>query len=227
MICHKKKIIFIHIPKCAGSSVKNFYFGGHSLKWNVPNYDVLYGWCPKRKIHMQHATTKQLLETNLISEEDWNDYFKFTIVRNPWDRAYSDYMWIMKNSKIQGSFKNYIQKSGSFREILSNQNTMMYRGDHLIPQTDFFSFEGISKLDFVCRFETLMADLEVIKHKLGVDERMNVFEKKNFKRTSHYSLFYTNTRRKLVASKFDNDINTLKYHFLDCKKGVLKFKNFI
>ena len=64
MISHQHKIIFIHIPKCAGSSIKDYYFNSPQLDWKTPNYDLLYGWCPKRKIHLQHATSKQLLETD-------------------------------------------------------------------------------------------------------------------------------------------------------------------
>ena len=111
MISHQHKIIFIHIPKCAGSSIKDYYFNSPQLDWKTPNYDLLYGWCPKRKIHLQHATSKQLLETELISEQVFKTYFKFTFVRNPYDRSYSDYLWVQKDRKIKGSFKDYCQRS--------------------------------------------------------------------------------------------------------------------
>ena len=74
MISHKHKLIFIHIPKCGGSSINNFYFNGKGLDWKRPNYNVLYGWCPKHQIHLEHATSKQLVELNLITEEQWNTY---------------------------------------------------------------------------------------------------------------------------------------------------------
>ena len=78
MISHKHKFIFIHIPKCAGSSIRDFYFDTPNLDWKIPNYDLLYGWCPKRKIHLQHATAKQILETDLVSRAVWDNYYKFT-----------------------------------------------------------------------------------------------------------------------------------------------------
>ena len=65
MISHTHKIIFIHIPKCAGSSVE-VYFKNKTFDWTKPSYKNLTGWCPKRKIHLQHATSKQLLELDLI-----------------------------------------------------------------------------------------------------------------------------------------------------------------
>src|SRR5690606_39458213 len=131
MISHKHKCIFIHIPKCAGSSIRDFYFDTPNLDWRTPNYELLYGWCPKRRIHLQHATAKQLLETELITENDWNDYFKFTFVRNPWDRAYSSYLWVMKDRKIKGTFDSFINKEGVFKEVLTNQKIKYNRACHL------------------------------------------------------------------------------------------------
>src|SRR5690606_31521690 len=109
--------IFIHIPKCAGSSMRDFYFDTPNLDWRTPNYELLYGWCPKRRIHLQHATPKELIETGLISQEEWNSYFKFAFVRNPWDRAYSDYLWIQKDRRVKGSFFNYLNGIGEFESI--------------------------------------------------------------------------------------------------------------
>src|SRR5690606_31345973 len=114
MISHKLKIIFIHIPKCAGSSVKDYYFNKPKLDWRQPNYELLYGWCPKRRIHLQHATPKELIETELIPKEIWDSYFKFAFVRNPWDRAYSDYLWIQKDRNVKGDFKDYIKGLGEY-----------------------------------------------------------------------------------------------------------------
>ena len=105
MISHKHKCIFIHIPKCAGTSIKYFLFPDENVHWFDANYEVVHGWCPQRKFFMQHATSKQLVETGLISREQWDTYFKFTFVRNPWDRAVSDYFWMMKDRKIKDSFK--------------------------------------------------------------------------------------------------------------------------
>ena len=63
MISHKHKCIFIHIPKTAGTSINTFFHPGVDFHYDKPDYDRLFGWCPERKFHMQHATSKQLLET--------------------------------------------------------------------------------------------------------------------------------------------------------------------
>ena len=81
MIIHKKKIIFIHIPKTGGSAVTKF------LKTNVNNTDFksrLYNFTrfQSYKIGM-HDTSLMLL--NKIGPKHFNSYYKFCCVRNPYD----------------------------------------------------------------------------------------------------------------------------------------------
>lgn len=227
MISHEHKLIFIHIPKCAGSSIKNHIFGDIRMDWKTPNYELLYGWCPKRKIHLQHATAKQLLEMDLIKEEIWNEYFKFTIVRNPWDRAYSDYLWIMQDRNIKGSFRQYITKTGDFEPYLTNSETMDFRGDHLIPQTDFFSQKGKLKMDFVGSFENLAKDMTIVNQKSHLANPFDSHEKNNKNRLSHYSLFYTKSRKELVDHYYSEDIEQLNYSFEDLRKGFRVFQKYL
>ena len=225
MISHKHRCIFIHIPKCGGSSIRNFVFDGKKLDWREPNYEKLYGWCPKRKIHLQHATSKQLLESDLISETDWNDYFKFTIVRNPWDRSYSDYLWIQKDRKVRGSFSDYIQAKGPFKKVLGDSSEMQYRGDHLLPQSDFFDLENGYSVDYVGRFEEFSETIQAICSRLNIDQAFADHEKKNKKRHRHYSNFYTSSRQRLVEKFYANDIESYGYQFEDLRTGIYRIKS--
>lgn len=225
MISHKHKFIFIHIPKCAGSSIEEHFFEGMSFNWRKPNYEKLYGWCPERKIFLQHATSKQLLEEGLISEEHWNDYFKFTFVRNPWDRAYSDYLWILKNPKVKGSFKQYIHATGGFKEIFNNRESNAYRGDHKTPQLDFFDLDGKYKMDFIGHFENLQDDMLAVNNILKVKSAFNTHRNKSPMRKAHYSFFYNKSKRKLVADYYKKDIESLNYSFENNKEGLHLIKD--
>tara|TARA_R110002110_G_scaffold181575_1_gene387989 strand:- start:78 stop:785 length:708 start_codon:yes stop_codon:yes gene_type:complete len=66
---HEKKLIFIHIPKCAGTSVGNML----DLK--------LHDGCQH---HMGASSSREGCDF-------WHDYTKFAIVRNPWEAALSHF----------------------------------------------------------------------------------------------------------------------------------------
>lgn len=220
MISHKHKCIFIHIPKTAGTSINTFFHPGVRFHYEKADYERLFGWCPKRRIHMQHATSKQLIETELITEEQWNTYFKFAFVRNPWDRAYSDYIWIQQFSGVKGSFKDYILKNGNFKGILNDSSNNKYLGDHLYKQSDFFDVKGDYEVDFIGRFENFNLDIQYVLSELGITEKFNEFQNKGKGRKKVYSTFYTNTLKKLVTKEFEKDIRLFNYTFEDNRKGI-------
>ena len=72
MVSHKHKFVFLHIPKCAGTSI------GEKLN---SHFDELWTYSGF-KIHHDDLT-----------EDILKNYFVFTIVRNPWDRLYSQYKY--------------------------------------------------------------------------------------------------------------------------------------
>lgn len=226
MINHEHKLIFIHIPKCAGSSINKFYFENKQIDWRVPNYEVLYGWCPKRKIHLQHATTKQLLETELISEEKWDDYFKFTFVRNPWDRMYSSYLWVMQDRNVKGSFKEYVEKRGVFKNIVNTARGKTNRGVHLLRQVDFLDLNGKFQVDFIGQFEKFNEDIIRLNKMLQFQNKFNIHEKKNTARMKHYSLFFTNSNKELVSDLYSEDATQFRYNFEDKRNGLCYLKRF-
>lgn len=207
-------------------SILSFFHPGVKFQQTEPDYERLFGWCPKRKIHLQHATARQLLETKLISDQHWSEYYKFTFVRNPWDRAYSDYIWMHKYSGLNDTFKNYLNKKGKFRTILTDDSSQYFVGDHLRPQTDYFDFEGNLKPDFIGRFENFAADIAKVLETLSIEQPFNVYENSTV-RKKEYSHFYTNTNKTLVSKRFRRDIQALNYHFEDKRSGLLALKRLL
>ncbi|MEO1033793.1 MAG: sulfotransferase family 2 domain-containing protein [Bacteroidota bacterium] len=224
MISHTHKCIFIHIPKTAGSSINSFFHPGVKFHFKNADYDRLFGWCPKRQLHMQHATAKQLLETELISEDIWNNYYKFTFVRNPWDRAYSDYLWMMKFANIKDSFKNYMKQTGQFDAILNDNTKDSFLGDHVLGQHEFFDLDGPLEVDFLGRFENFSNDIKVVLDALEIQEDFNKNLNKSKRGYSHYSKFYSNSNRDLVGKKYNKDITLFNYEFQDKRTGFYKLK---
>jgi len=227
MISHQHKCIFIHITKCAGSSIESA-FGIDITNISSSNNNNLFGWNDKHKIYLQHATPQQLLDYGFISKKIWDEYYKFVIVRNPWERAVSDYIWMMAAIKKVDSFKNYLLKNGKFKEVLTNKNSENYRGDHLNKQKDYFSYNGTDVIyDNIIRMEEINTGLEKVIADLSLpndffNRKVNI-SKKNY---GHYSHFYNAKKKRLFESVFSEDIEFLDYKYEDKRKGIKKFLPF-
>jgi len=77
MIIDRHKVIFIHIPKNAGTSIEE-YFGNESVRIQ-PN---------------KHA---DIHEIKRKFKNSYNNYRKFTIIRNPYDKMVSWYFYLKRN----------------------------------------------------------------------------------------------------------------------------------
>ena len=94
MICHVNKIIFIHIPCTAGSSVE---YAFTEKNW----FDV--------EPNTKHLTWR---EAKYFYSEYWDSYLKFSVVRNPFDWItslyYSDYGNDRENRKVGKNFREWL-----------------------------------------------------------------------------------------------------------------------
>lgn len=223
MISHKHKCIFIHIAKCAGTSIE------HALGVDVNNHkaednDNLFGWDTKNNLWLQHATPQQLLDLGYISKSTWDNYYKFIVYRNSWDRAYSDYVWMYEVRNVKDSFQNFIYKKGYFKKILNDNSSNFYAGDHVLPQKDYFFLNG-KRINYnrEIEFSSLSDGLKMVINDLGLskgffDKKMNVSNKK---KKNHYSKFYNKQKRDLVATIYKDDIEFFDFSFED-KKTLLR-----
>tara|TARA_B100001093_G_scaffold107469_1_gene99740 strand:+ start:314 stop:1060 length:747 start_codon:yes stop_codon:yes gene_type:complete len=100
MIINENKIIFIHIPKNAGTSVrKELVTFSRKCYYRLP------------KLHFSFLEIIKLLKNNNLSGENLinikerlikiklDDYFKFCVIRNPYTRIWSLYNFIITKNK--------------------------------------------------------------------------------------------------------------------------------
>ena len=73
MISHELKTIFIHIPRTGGTSIETALVGNNW--WKIEPATKHIDWCEAKKFYANY----------------WNDYLKFSVVRNPWDWLVSLY----------------------------------------------------------------------------------------------------------------------------------------
>lgn len=98
-----KPKLFIWIPKTAGTSlVKTF-----NIKKLIARtrYDKIV-YKNEDNITFGHADIKEILKKKIISKEQYDSFKKFTIVRNPYDRAVSLFFYRKLNEKY--SFKEWV-----------------------------------------------------------------------------------------------------------------------
>jgi hypothetical protein len=102
MISHKHKFIFVHIPKNAGSSIN------HELK----------GMCEKlytedirpKDIPIAYGKHANDNDMRILLKDEYTDYYKFCVVRNPWDRLVSIYWYRLGNQiPTKWSFSKFIR----------------------------------------------------------------------------------------------------------------------
>lgn len=222
MISHKHKCIFIHIPKCAGSSVEKAFDLYNST--NEANYDSVTGWCDNKYFFMQHATPQQLLDYGLITEIQWNTYYKFIIYRNSWDKAFSDYLYIYEKSNLLGRFSDYLNGD---KEYFNKMNILNRRNEssHLLKQIDYMYLNNeIINYDLVIDFKNIKLGFEILIQDLQLNQfffskRLN----ESFTKIKHYSLFYNEKRKKMIANKYVEDIDFFKFKFEDKKTNREKW----
>lgn len=167
MLLNEQKILFIHIPKTAGSSIENsllrhYNLDGYSLETFLvaKNEDSTKG--PSR---LNHMTAEEYINYNYIEQSQYKEFFKFSFVRNPWSRLVSEYKWHRYYRKY--TFKDWLLKfSPNEGEILTMKDENRWR--HVMPQHKYiFSPNGECLVDFIGRFENLEADFQQVGKHLG------------------------------------------------------------
>ena len=88
--------VFIWIPKSAGTSV-HAAIGARKRK---TLRSIRFGFCQRGIVTFSHIAYAQLLESRLVSESFNSRAFKFAIVRDPYDRAVSLYVYLRDKAGI-------------------------------------------------------------------------------------------------------------------------------
>jgi hypothetical protein len=194
MISHEHGFIFVHIGRTGGSSFERLVGVGvtQDLRTRVTgNTDF-----PEK-----HGTFSFFREQY---PAEFETFFKFTIIRNPYDRIVSAWHW---RSKVVGDF------DGSLKDFilatLARSDAWSYRARLGLEGLDF---EGsVKKLDFVARFETLGDDIRFICSRVGLDHTK--FPHTNETVHRPYWEYYDDETRELFTNEFKIEIDYFGYEF--------------
>lgn len=147
-------LLFVHIPKTGGSSIEHT-FGVYGM----PNPDVFWGLEEENingvKMAPQHFTPKVLKER---LGKEYNNYFKFTFTRNPYNKMLSEFGWL-KRSTDMGEFNKWLP------EHLKNIDS-----DHKLPQSEYVD----DTIDFVGKLENYQQDFNSMLLKAGWEGKITL-----------------------------------------------------
>lgn len=137
-ISHKHKLIFVHNPKCAGTSIINYF---DMEDWG----------------HLSASKSKEKYS------EYWDKYKKFVVIRNPWDRFYSNYRYMMmkenyyhynssitdfENTELHPKNPNYKEgEKGFYRKKRPLYAYFEFKGKTFKEYVDYFYYNMGQTLD--------------------------------------------------------------------------------
>jgi hypothetical protein len=164
-LSHKYHTIFFHIPKTAGSSIETLLdirFNRATIHDNLLNHSNTGPDSPAFQ-HFLPAKIKQLLDADGRSNV-WDSYRKFTVVRNPLERAVSSYVFLKRQNRFPQHTKTFPDFLRFAVKVIDENENCDEKYDsipylhHLRPQQHWFRPENMV-YDRVLRFETLEQDV--------------------------------------------------------------------
>lgn len=204
LISQNPNFLFIHIQKTGGTSLEK----------------VIRASCPEvRQLCGRHDHASMAYK---IMGNDYNDYFKFAFVRNPWDRLVSWYSMIVQFSQgkprhtLNGLWQYALNTASSFEEFIlhcteaveDNDGRKSFAYDQLTYITDD---DGGVIVDFVGRYENFARDARYVLNKLGTSA--DTVPQMNKSVHQDYRQYYTDRTRQLVAERYHRDIERFGYRF--------------
>jgi len=153
--CEESKHIFIHVPKCGGSSMEN-----PTISWNTKNGGG-------------HATI-----SDYAAKVDINSYFKWSFVRNPYDRIISAFETCPEIQQYILDFNEFIEilyknidsvksaKNIGWNASLSDLGLPVKR-IHFYPMFPLLTYNDELCMDFIGRFENIHRDWETLCNMLN------------------------------------------------------------
>lgn len=197
----KTQTIFIHIPKAGGISV----------------IKSLYG---EQADGIGHRTYLHFM--NVYGKYNFDRYFKFTFVRNPFDRLLSAYQFLKKGGMDSNderfqrevlshydTFEHFVMGCLNEKNIL-NQDIWI----HFYPQYKFLCDENDNILvDFVGRFECFSEDYDTIRNRVPGASELKHLNKTKDKKITSYREVYTPEMKEKVKRLYKKDLELFGYDF--------------
>ena len=200
MISLQKRFLFVHIPKTAGNSIQSALrdYSEDQLVALRKEQDGIERFGLRNPYYKtkKHSTLGEYRDA--LGNEQFRSLYKFTCVRNPWDRMVSYYFTPTQSPETWDPKR--------FREIISKAVSV---ADYL--RLDQGEEDPFANVDYIIRFENLADDFRTVCGTLGISPA--TLPRYNRSSREHYSKYYDEELRHLVRMRFAAEIERFGYTF--------------
>jgi hypothetical protein len=212
MISDKHQYIFFHTPKCGGSSIEKVLLQNETKLTDEAFEDIFWsdnlneeikkeffiGKINEGQPYASHHYTTDMVKSKFPNK--FKHYFKFTFARNPWDKAVSEWRYF---SKIITDYNI------EFKDSINSKKYWSYA----YPWTEhaWEQFRFALECDFVGRFENLQEHFDIVCDKIGIPQQQLPHQNKT--NHKHYTEYYDEETKQIVAEKYAKDIEYFGYKF--------------
>ena len=230
LLSKKKMFLFFKVSKAASTTVEQALplencRNNEALRDFWKNFSNAYG-IESGYNHpsvASHINMRVIKHHDILPDSVLSKLTKFCFVRNPWDRMVSEY----HARGAQEPFEDFIRAipemvNSLYQEQFYTDFDHYSKVEHFVPQYDYvYDAEGNKILDFVGKFENLKEDFDEIYNKVyGEQCSINaVANKINRSNHEHYSKYYNEETKGIIAQAYAKDIEAFGYSFEEPAKG--------
>lgn len=215
IVSHEHRFIFLRTEKTASTSLTSALremVGDEAFSTDLrrpgwAKYSLIHHGALKRQmpelfgLH-PHATVRQA--RRVLGKKIFDNYFKFSVERNPWDRQVSLYVhreWKKGNrdANFDRDMRSTVYRATEYTRL--NNWSIYAIGDTIVA-------------DRVLRYEDLSNELQRLLRSLGLSGAIDLPVRRRYAADRpHYSRYYSDETRELVANWYAREIQAFGYEF--------------
>ena len=213
LVLEELRAIYVNIPKTGCTSVKKFF-------------SSYYNWKVVENVHQRESDIYSYIINKDISSKKYDEFYKFSFVRNPFSRLYSAFKDKIKPGIEHpvfidcveiGLYKLGLRKEHSFSQfvnlVCSTPSELLDL--HVKPQWQFiFTSDNEKIVNDLYRFEDFSAEMLRLTQRLGIHIKLEDIPHENRAqvRLDEYKQFYDIDTITAVAKRYDKDFEIFGYH---------------
>lgn len=147
------------------------------------------------------------------------EYYKFTIVRNPWDAVFSMHQYWKRKKNVVHYFLLSKINFKNLRELIEKVERIFF-SEKVVKQICsslsgyWLDVNGKPFCDDYIRFEKLQEDYDCVCKKIGFkSKKLPRLRTKPNRHKKHYSKYYNKRKKEIVEKAFQKEIEYFGYKF--------------